>query len=118
MTWIKRILWALLVAAAVLTAVVVSGLNTTQVPVNLYFWQLETSLGVVLLLALLAGLLLGLLFALLLYVLPLKARNRRLLRQLKRLQAATAPVGTADIAAGNPQKRMPSTPASPHSTGS
>ena len=86
MLWIKRIFWLVTVVVAIVLAVAISGLNTNPVTLDLYFWKFEVTLGVAVLLSLLAGVLLGLLFATVSYVLPLKARHRRLQRQYRRLQ--------------------------------
>ncbi|GEM_PF-4683125 len=90
MLWIKRLLWLLIVIVASALAVLISALNTDTVHINLSFVQLDLPLGVTMFLSLLAGLLLGLFIAGVAYVLPLKARNRRLQRQLNHAQTLSA----------------------------
>jgi len=110
MLWIKRVFWLVTVVLAIVLTVVISGLNTAVVTLDLYFWQFEVTLGVAVLLSLLAGLLLGLLFAALSYVLPLKSRQRRLQRQLKWLQkqqTGTPATSAAEQTAPQPGSQNP-----------
>lgn len=93
MVFIKKMIFIVIVAIVIIAAIALSGLNTEVVVLNLYYFQLEWSLGFLLILSLFIGLLIGLLMALFQFYLPMKSelrksnrKNRQILAE-KRLEA-------------------------------
>ena len=95
MLFLKRVILIVMALAIVAFAITMSGLNTQQVTVDLYFLKYELSLGFVLILTLFIGLLIGLFMALFSFYMPLKSRlnksnrqNRQLLSLLRQSEQA------------------------------
>lgn len=85
MLLLKRILVFIIALFVIVSAVTLSGLNTQKVHLDLYIYQLDASLGFMLITVLFLGLILGLLVFILSYYLPLTSKIRKLTRQNKQL---------------------------------
>lgn len=77
----KRLILFVVAVAVIVVAIAISGLNTEKVLLNLYFFQIELSLGFLLILSLFLGLLIGLLMALFHFYMPLKSQLRKISRK-------------------------------------
>lgn len=87
MLFLKRLIVFVVAIAIIAFSITISGLNTGQVPINLYFVNFEVSLGFALILTLFTGLLVGLLLALFGFYMPLKSQIRKASRKNRELLA-------------------------------
>jgi uncharacterized membrane protein YciS (DUF1049 family) len=85
----KRIVVFIIALSVIVSAVTVSGLNTQKVHLDLYLYELDVSLGFLLITVLFLGLIIGLLLFLLGYYFPLTSKVRKLNRQNKQLSTTS-----------------------------
>jgi uncharacterized membrane protein YciS (DUF1049 family) len=85
----KRIVVFIIALFAIVTAVTISGLNTQLVHLDLYLYELDVSLGLLIISVLFIGLISGLLLFLLGYYLPLTSQVRKLSRQNKQISTSS-----------------------------
>jgi uncharacterized membrane protein YciS (DUF1049 family) len=87
MLFLKRLFVFIIAVVIIIFSITISGLNTGIVTVDIYFLRLEISLGFSLILTLFSGLIIGLLMSLFSFQMPLKSKNRTLVRKNRELMS-------------------------------
>jgi len=87
MIFFKRLILFIITITVIASSIAISGLNTEKVLLNFYFFEVELSIGFIVILALFSGLLIGLLMALFSFHMPLKSQLRKLSRKNRELMA-------------------------------